>query len=84
MTSVPRLMWLLLALALVGAAASLFGFDERWWGLDIGATGAALFGLTLWVGAWLFARQPDAVFPVEWSSRKDARGRGSCSWRSYS
>jgi hypothetical protein len=33
----------------------------------LGATGTAVFGFTLWTGAWLFARHPDAIFPAEWS-----------------
>ena len=67
MVSVSRLAWMVLLLALVGAMASLFGPHERWWGVDIGATGAAVFGFTLWSGAWLFARHPEEIFPVEWS-----------------
>jgi hypothetical protein len=47
--------------------AGLFGPHERVWGVDLGATGTAMFGLTLWTGAWLFARHPDAIFPTEWS-----------------
>src|SRR4249920_1464705 len=67
MVSTVRLAWLLLLLALAGAAASLFGMDERWWGMDIGATGAAVFGFALWVGAWLFSCHPEEIFPPEWS-----------------
>jgi len=67
MVSTVRLAWLLLLLALAGAAASLFGMDERWWGMDIGATGGAVFGFALWVGAWLFSRHPEEIFPPEWS-----------------
>jgi hypothetical protein len=67
MLSVSRLAWVVLGLALVGATASLFGPQERWWGVDIGSTGAAVFGLTLWIGAWLFARYPDSIFPADWS-----------------
>jgi hypothetical protein len=26
-----------------------------------------VFGFTLWIGAWLFARHPDGIFPSEWS-----------------
>lgn len=66
MASVSRLAWVLLAVALLGAGASLFGPDERWWGVDLGATGAALFGFTLWSGAWLLAKQPDRVFSPAW------------------
>jgi hypothetical protein len=67
MLSISRLAWLLLVLALVGAVAGLFGPHERVWGVDLGATGTAVFGFTLWTGAWLFARHPDAIFPAEWS-----------------
>ena len=67
MLSISRLAWLLLVLALVGAVAGLFGPHERVWGIDLGATGTAVFGFTLWTGAWLFARHPDAIFPAEWS-----------------
>jgi hypothetical protein len=67
MLSISRLACLLLVLALVGAVAGLFGPHERVWGVDLGATGTAVFGFTLWTGAWLFARHPDAIFPAEWS-----------------
>ena len=55
MLSTSRLAWMLLVLALVGAVAGLFGPHERVWGVDLGATGTAVFGFTLWVGAWLIA-----------------------------
>jgi hypothetical protein len=67
MVSKSRLAWILLLLALAGATASLFGLDERQWGVDIGATGGAVFGFALWVGAWLFSRHPEEIFPPEWS-----------------
>ena len=67
MLSISRLAWLLLVLGLVGAVAGLFGPHERVWGVDLGATGTVVFGFTLWTGAWLFARYPDAIFPPEWS-----------------
>ena len=67
MLSISRLAWMLLVLALVGALAGLFGPHERVWGVDLGATGVAVFGFTLWTGAWLFARHPDEIFPPEWS-----------------
>jgi hypothetical protein len=67
MLSISRLAWVLLVLALVGALAGLFGPHERVWGVDLGATGIAVFGFTLWTGAWLFARHPDEIFPLEWS-----------------
>lgn len=67
MLSISRLAWTLLILGLVGAVAGLFGPHERVWGVDLGATGTAVFGFTLWIGAWLFARYPEAIFPPEWS-----------------
>ncbi|MEO8016470.1 MAG: hypothetical protein ABI769_01545 [Pseudomonadota bacterium] len=59
--------WILLALALVGAGAALLGPPEKWWGIDLGSAGAAVFGFTLWVGALLFARYPDRIFSPDWS-----------------
>ena len=67
MLSVSRLALAVLGLALLGATASLFGPQERWWGVDIGSTGAAVFGIALWTGAWLFARYPDSIFSADWS-----------------
>jgi hypothetical protein len=67
MWSISRVGWVLLVLALVGAVAGLFAPHERVCGVDWGATGTVLFGFALWVGAWLFARYPDAIFPPEWS-----------------
>jgi hypothetical protein len=67
MLSIPRLAWVLLVLALVGAVTGLFGLNERVWGVDLGAAGTVVFGFTLWTGAWLFARHPDVIFPPEWS-----------------
>jgi hypothetical protein len=55
-----------LALALLGATASLFGPAALWWGLEVGSAGTALFGFALWAGAWLLAKQPDQVFSSEW------------------
>ena len=66
MASVSRLAWLLLAVALLGALASLFAPAERWLGLDFGSAGTALFGFALWAGAWLLAKQPDRVFSSDW------------------
>jgi len=65
--AVSRLAWGVLALALTGALASLLGPDHLWWGLNLGSLGATVFGFTLWVGAWLFARYPDRIFAVAWS-----------------
>ncbi len=67
MLPVSRLAWVVLGLALVGAIATLFGPQERWWGVDLGSAGAVVFGLALWTGAWLFARYPDSIFSADWS-----------------
>ena len=66
MASVSRLGWVLLVAAVIGATASLFGPHGPWLGVDIGATGAALFGLALWSGAWLLAKNPDRIFSPAW------------------
>ena len=47
MWTVRRRWQALIALALVACMANLFGPAERWWGVDIGATGAAVFYLCL-------------------------------------
>lgn len=65
--AISRLAWGVLALALAGALASLFGPQERWWGLDVGSLGATVFGFTLWTGAALFAAYPERIFPSAWS-----------------
>jgi len=65
--AISRLAWVLLALALTGALASLFGLDHSWWGFNLGSLGATVFGFTLWIGAWLYARYPDRIFAPEWS-----------------
>jgi hypothetical protein len=67
MYSIARLSRVVLALALLSATAALFGPREPVWGVDIGFTGTAVFGFALWVGAWLFARDPDAVFSPDWA-----------------
>jgi hypothetical protein len=66
MTSVSRLAWVLLAVALLGALASLFGPPEQLGGVDIGSAGTVLFGLALWAGALLLAKQPERVFSAAW------------------
>jgi hypothetical protein len=67
MASVSRLGWVLLVVAVIGATASLFGPHGPWLGLvDIGTTGAALFGIALWSGAWLLAKYPDRIFSSAW------------------
>jgi hypothetical protein len=66
MASVSRLGWVVLVVAVIGATASVFGPPGRHWGVDIGATGAALFGTALWSGAWLLAKNPDRIFSPAW------------------
>ncbi len=68
MDMVTRSAWILLPAIVLAALAALFGPDDRWLGVDIGATGATLFGAALWVGCWLFARHPERIFPVDWST----------------
>jgi hypothetical protein len=63
MTSVQRLAAGLTGLAVVASVAALWGPSEPWAGIDIGAVGAAVFGLALVAGAWLFARRANDVFP---------------------
>jgi hypothetical protein len=65
--AISRLAWGVLALALTGALASLFAPDQNVWGLNLGSLGATVFGFTLWVGAWLFARYPERIFAAAWS-----------------
>lgn len=67
MAAVSRLAWGVLALALTGALASLFGPDARLWGVHLSSAGATVFGFTLWIGAWLFAQFPDRIFSPGWS-----------------
>ena len=60
--AIPRLAWVVLALTLTGALGALFGPQERRWGVDIGSTGATVFGATLWVGVAPFAACPERIF----------------------
>jgi uncharacterized membrane protein len=62
MSSAQRQAAVLAGIALVTGLAALFGPAERWGGVDIGATGSALFGLTLVTSVIFFARRPE-VFP---------------------
>ena len=54
---------ILLALGILSAIAALFGPETRWYGVDLGATGAALFVLTLGAAIALFAMRGEQVFP---------------------
>lgn len=65
--AIKRVAWVVLVLALGSAIASSFGPSVQRWGIDLGSLGTAVFGVTLWIGAWLFARDPDRIFPPDWS-----------------
>jgi len=67
MWTVRRQWQVLLALALVACVANLFGPAERWWGVDVGATGAAVFYLCLLALLVQMARKGSEVFPETWS-----------------
>lgn len=51
----------------VAATATLFGPAERMAGVDLGATGAVAFMLTLAGAIWLFAVRGHEIFPEEMS-----------------
>lgn len=57
----------LVVLAVVGCIGSLFGADERWLGVDLGATGASVFYLSLVGLLVLMSTRPHEVFPESWS-----------------
>src|SRR5262245_18993772 len=63
MRSAQRLAWVLLIVAGVAAGAAILGPSGRWGGVDIGATGAAIFMLSLVAGIALFATRGEQVFP---------------------
>lgn len=59
-----------LALALTSVVTLLgahWAPDDRWWGVDIGATSASLYFTCIWVGVWLVSQFPHRFFPTEWS-----------------
>jgi|SRR5688572_2081573 len=63
-----RSLWpALISLALLGALASLFGPGERWGGVDIGASGSAVFNLAVIASVILVSLRPQAAFPEHWS-----------------
>lgn len=62
MRSTQRLAWVLLAIAGLAAVGAIFGPSERWGGVDLGATGAAVFLLALAAGIWLFAARGEGIF----------------------
>jgi hypothetical protein len=59
--------WILLGVGLIAAIAALFGPAQPWGGVDIGATGAAVFVLTMVAAIWLFASAGERVFPEHMS-----------------
>ena len=63
MGSAENRAWVLLVMGIVSAFGALFGPPEPWGGVDIGATSATLFVLTVGAAIWLFAARGDAVFP---------------------
>jgi len=67
MGSAQRLSWVVLLVATAGLLGALFGPSERWGGVDLGATGAAVFMLALAAAIWLFAARGDQVFPEHMS-----------------
>ena len=67
MWTVRRQWQVLIALGLVACVANLFGPAERWWGVDIGATGAAVFYLCLVALLGLMALKGSDAFPETWS-----------------
>jgi hypothetical protein len=67
MWSAGRLWQVLLAVAAIAALASLFGPADRWQGVDIGATGASVFFLSLAALITWIAMRPGEVFPDDWS-----------------
>jgi hypothetical protein len=67
MWTAQRAWQLLGTVALVGCAASLFGPDERWLGVDVGATGSAVFTLAMIGALTLASMRPAEIFPEHWS-----------------
>jgi len=63
MESAGNRAWVLLGVGVLSALAALFGPSESLAGVDLGATGATLFMLTLGAAIWLFAARGEAVFP---------------------
>jgi len=63
MWSVRRQVAALLVVGVVAGFAALFGPAARWGGVDIGATGSALFVLALLAAIALLARRANEVFP---------------------
>lgn len=61
-----RSLWrALILVAILACIASLFGPGERWLGVDIGATGSALFHLAIIASMVLAGMRPREIFPEE-------------------
>lgn len=67
MWSPLRLWAVLFSLAVLAFTANLFGPAARWWGVDLGASGAAVFHLALIGSVILVALRPREVIPEAWS-----------------
>jgi hypothetical protein len=67
MGSSGRLPILLLAVGVLAALAALFAPAEPWRGIDLGATGGAVFMLVLVASIALFAVRGESVFPEDMS-----------------
>lgn len=67
MWTAGRFWQVLMVVAAFGALAMLFGPASRWFGVDLGATGASLFFLSLAGLITLLAMKPGDLFPDEWS-----------------
>lgn len=67
MRSVRPLWQVMISVCLAGCLAMLFGPADRAWVVDVGATGAGVFHLTLVVLMVLIGWRPHEVFPEEWS-----------------
>jgi hypothetical protein len=59
--------WVLTVIGIVAAVGTLLGPKERVLGVDLGATSAAMFWVTVAAGAWLLSKRSDEVFPEHMS-----------------
>ena len=66
MSRIQRRIQALLAVTAMGAAGMFLG-GEGWFGVDLGAVGAALLYAALWMIVVHLARDGRAVFPEEWA-----------------
>jgi len=66
MTKIQRRAQVLLAMAALGAAGMFLGPDG-WFGIDIGAIGAAVLYGVLWLFVIYLAKYSGQVFPEHWS-----------------